>query len=746
MLTKSGAKLLDFGLAKMRPLAAAAEHTVTMTVTTEGSIVGTFQYMSPEQLDGREADSRSDIFAFGATFYEMLTGKRAFEGKSHASLIAAIMSAEPAPLSTVQPMAPVALDRVVRRCLVKEPDDRWQTARDLREELVWIQEGGSQASAPTAIMRPTKPQPWLAWAAAGLFALATLVLVVVLFRQEKPTPRPLRFSVSLPEGASFSSFIRPSISPDGEKILFAGGVGGQERMYLHNLVTGETQPVAGLDGGGNAFWSFDSRAFLVTRGNSLVRVNAGGGLVQPLPLPFNIVDATVANLGYSSWGPQGIVTSANGTLQWYQHDGSGVRVLRAPRADEFALRFPTLIPGGRWVMYNISNVASAVAAPNSVRLVSVDGAIERTLFTADSSAVYADPGYVLYLRGSTLMARPLDPRSAQLRGEAEPVVDGVLPGIAAQGTFSASANGVLVYRSGTLYMGQLIWLDRAGKPLGSIGGLASYTNPALSPDGRRLAVGIQQPTEAGRDIWVFDLDSGTPSKLTFDPEDELNPVWSPDGSRIAFSSNRKGARNLYVKSSSGVGDADLLLESGLNKSIEDWSRDGRTLLYNQQVPGSSNDIWMFSFDTRQPQPFVQTPFTEDHAKFSPDGKWVAYRSLESGRAEVYVQPFTGQSARGKWVLSSGGGQEPQWRADGKELFYATLENPARIMAVDIVEKDGAIVHGTPHVLFETRLTSGGRNRWVVTPDGKRFLAIVPPEEKAATTFNVIVNWPSLLRK
>jgi Tol biopolymer transport system component len=752
MLTRTGGKLLDFGLAKMQPLAAGAEHTVTMAITAQGSIVGTFQYMSPEQLEGRDADARSDIFAFGATLYEALTGKRAFQGTSHASLIMAIMSAEPAPVSTLQPMAPSSLDRVVRRCLAKDPDERWQTARDLRHELVWIQEGGSQSVTAAAAAGSRKSRAGLAWGVAGVFALAVLVLGALLIRQEKPVPRPLRLSVSAPEGSVLAAGGRPSISPDGEKLLFAASAGDRVQLYLYNLITGDMQPVAGLEGSIFAYWSFDSRSFLVPRGNSLARVNLSGGPVQTLPFSLTVGSENVlGNTGYASWGPEGIAIAAGGDLEWFTPEGGGLRLLRAPRSGEAALNYPTLLPGSRWLTYNVIDTFSAISAPASIHLLTLDGKTDRTLFTADSPAAYAAPGYILYVRGNTLMARPLDPARGELRGEAVSVVEGVMAGLAGPGYFSASTNGVLVYRPGNVASeAQLTWFDRAGKAIGSLGSLASYTNPALSPDGNRLAVCIQEPGAVGRDIWVFDLAGGTSSKLTFDPKDDLNPVWSPDGSRIAFSSDRKGRRNLYVKSSSGTGEEELLLESELNKSVEDWSRDGRTLAYNLSVPGSSSDIWTFSLDTRRPRPFLQTRFNEDEARFSPDGKWIAYRSSESGHAEVYIQPFTASAMRGKWVVSNGGGMEPQWRADGKELFYAVSPGainvgPATIMAVDIADKDGAIVRGKPHALFEVRLGSGGRNRWAVTPDGKRFLAIVPVQ-KPTTTLNVIANWPSLLRK
>jgi Tol biopolymer transport system component len=267
----------------------------------------------------------------------------------------------------------------------------------------------------------------------------------------------------------------------------------------------------------------------------------------------------------------------------------------------------------------------------------------------------------------------------------------------------------------------------------------------VSPDGKRVAVCIQESFASApeRDIWIFDVERGASIRLTFDPKDDCNPIWSPDGSRIAFFSNRKGVRDLYVKNASGAGEDELLLETGFTKNAEDWSRDGRTLLYSTATPGSRDDVWTYSFDTRQPKPLLQTQFQENWSRFSPDGKWVAYRSDATGRFEIYIQAYGGSGRR--WVVSTGGGSEAHWRADGKELFYCTLQNPAQIMAVDIDEKDGAPVIGVPHALFETRLSPSGR-RFLVTPDGQKFLAIVPLEKKPATSINVIVNWPALLRK
>jgi Tol biopolymer transport system component len=715
-----------------------------MRATMAGVILGTAAYMSPEQARGQEADQRADIWSFGVLLYEMLTGRKLFDAPTVSDSLAAVLRAD-LDWSALPAGLPSNIRTMLRRCLERDLKRR---LRDIWAARIELEQPATEQTAPAAVAR--KSHASLAWAAASgvLFALAASVAAALFFRQEKPVPPPLRLSVNTPEGSVLTP-MAPLVSPDGQKILFAAATGGQERLYLYSLVTGETHAVDGTAGAqANASWSFDSNSFLVARGNSLVRVNLGGGPVQPVPLSAVIGNA-LGDRGYSSWGPEGVVAPVGGGLQLFQPDGSGMRLLRSS-SPEGTISYPTIIRKSRWVMYNIVRTTSATGSPSSVHLITTDGKTDSTLFTADSAAIYAPPGYALYLRGVTMMACPLDPISGKVRGGAVAVVEGVDGGLAigrtALGYYSVSDNGVLVYQPGNLPEAQLVWLDRAGKQLGTLGSPARYTNPALSPDGKRLAVGIQESTAPTRDIWVFDIDGGGASKLTFDPKDDFNPVWSPDGSRIAFSSDRKGRRDLYVKSASGSGEEELLLESNLNKNLEDWSPDGRTLLYNQQVPGSGNDIWTFSLETRQPQSFVQTQFNEDQARFSPDGKWIAYTSNESGQYEIYVQPFARSGARGKWVISSGGGQGPQWRADGKELFYVSLQSPARIMAVDIEEKDGAIVHATPHALFETRLINPGRNRWTVTPDGKRFLALVPVERKLANTLNVILNWPSLLHK
>jgi hypothetical protein len=734
LVTKSGVKLLDFGLAKMSVSSEGVVDGQTQTAapTAENTILGTLQYMAPEQLEGREADARADIFSFGAVLYEMLTGRKAFEGSSQASLISAIMSREP---PAVSDLAPAALDHLLRVCLAKDPADRWQTARELARELRWIRDG-SQAGAAVIVPRG-KLRQRLAWAGIAVFGVAALAFGFFLLRQEEPAPAPVRLTVETPENGSLPLAGSPVVSPDGQSVLFAviDPVGPKAVWYLHNLATGTSRAVFMPEGAGVACWSFDSRSILMNRGGAFWTMDLHTD--SPQRLPFSGFDA--------SWGPEGIVTPTKEGLQLFRPDGSGSRWIRKTNPkDPFWDDYPTLIPGGRWLIYNM--IEHPGTGGVSVRLASLDGKADRQLLTTERAALYAGPGYLLFLRGDTLMAQAIDPANGKLREDPVPVASSVAvnPTTNERGAFSASSNGVLAFRRGSVVAeDRLEWFDRSGKLLGTAGGVADYTNPALSPDGNRLAVGIRDPVTARRDLWILDLQRETASRFTFDPSDNLNPAWSPDGSRIAFTSDRRGHRDLYVKDASGTGEDELLLSSAPAKNVEDWSPDGRWIVYSD-VAGGFTHLIVLSMESRKPKDFPRT-LHQIRGRFSPDGKWMAYRSGESGPGEIYIQPFP--PAAGKWQISTGGGVDAQWRGDGKELFYTTLQDPARIMAVDIAVKNGAIEAGIPHPLFEVRLPPGiQRNRWVVTRDGQKFLATVPSEQKPVNSFTVIVNWPSLLRK
>jgi len=739
MVTKAGVKLLDFGLAKMSASAdaAAAGLTQTIALTKENTILGTLQYMAPEQLEAREADARADIFAFGAVLYEMLTGKKAFEGGSQASLISAIMTRE---TPSVSGLAPAALDHIMRRCLAKDPGDRWQTARDLVLELRWVREGGSPAAdAPPPPRRKLRDR--LAWAGAAVSTAAALAFGFLLLRQETPTAAPVRFTVDTPENGSMMLFARPSVSPDGESVLFVARDPASQRYvwYLHSLATGTSRALPTPEDATAIYWSFDSRSVLLNRSGALWKMDLNTGSPEQLPFTGN----------YSSWGPEGIVTATQAGLRFFRPDGSASRwIKQRGDKDPLAYTYPTLMPGGRWLIYNAVRVGEGSTSGESIHLASLDGKVDQQLFTAERAALYAGPGYLLYLRGDTLTAQAIDPESGKLRGGPAPVAGPIEHAgtTVDPGSFSASANGVLVFRrGGAIAEYSLVWFDRSGKNMGTLGGVADYSNPALSPDGNRLAIGIRDPSTAKRDVWILDLARTTTSRFTFDPADDFNPAWSPDGARVAFTSDRRGRRDVYVKNASGTGEDELLLASALAKNVEDWSQDGRWIVFNETVAGNGNDLVALSMETRKPQDFLRTRFSEDHGRLSPDGKWMAYQSNESGRSEVYIQAFP--PSGGKWQISSSGGGEPQWRGDGKELFYTTLQDPARIMAVDIAAINGAIQAGIPHSLFEVRLPLGSlRNRFVATRDGKKFLAIVPPEQKAVNSFTVILNWPSILKK
>ena len=727
MLTKTGAKLLDFGLAKMNAVqASAAEHTAAITVTTEGSLVGTFQYMSPEQLEGHEADARSDIFAFGATLHEMLTGKRAFTGPSQASLIGAILRSEP------EGDIPGPLGRMLKMCLAKSPDDRWQSAGDLVHELRWIQQGDAAAvEKPPARLSSTA----FAWIAAAVCAAAAVAFGIALLRHPPPAPpRAVRFDVLPPEGMRLVT-TRPVVSPDGQSVLYAALDGNIFRLYLHNLASGTSRALTGFEGYANAVWSFDSRSLILRAGaTGHMRLDLNGSPPQPLSISLGLNDP--------AWGPPGILDAEGHELSLYAADGSGHRVLKRDPAANFA--YPSWLPDGRWLLYNVP----ATGGANIIHALSADGKDDRTLGRlAGAPAIYASSGYLVFLRAGVLMAQAVDLQRMQLRGAPLPVADHIAVITNTNfGAYSVSNNDVLAFRPGTnLSDTRLVWMDRSGNLVGSVGEPGDYTSPALSPDGTRLAVGRRDPTTQSRDIWIFDLLRNSSTRLTSDPADDLNPTWSPDGTRIAFTSDRRSVRTAFVKNAAGTGDDQMLIDATVATNVEDWSPDGRWIVFNRGIP--SRGLWLLSMETHKAEALLEGDYTLDHARFSPDGRWLAYRSTENGQSEIYVQPFRpGTSARAllRWKISNGGGDEPQWRGDGKELYF--LSPDLKIMAVDLAEKDGAIVPGLPHPLFAVRVNTPVRNRYLPAPDGKKFLVVQAPEPKPVTSFTVIVNWPALLRK
>ncbi len=750
MLTRSGAKLLDFGLAKMTgPVISEIDTigpTVTAPITAKGTILGTFQYMSPEQLEGKETDARSDIFSFGAMLYEMITGRKGFVGSSHASLIAAVMSSNPPPVSTIQPMASPALDRVVKKCLAKSPDDRWQTAGDLLSELEWIADSGSNAGipAPVAAKRRNRERMWqLAAGLAAVLLIASLAWIATHPRKEPAPAAQVHFQIPAPDKLKFFSNQLPAVSPDGERIAFTAAPGLLEngRLFIRplNAATATEIPVPGIDVR-FPFWSPDGRQVAFLSAGILYRVDVSGGP------PITICSCNAVLRG--TWNRDGVIIgTSRSSISLFRVSAAGgePKPLRPLAEGETAQYWPQFLPDGKHYLY-----LSRSDRPNQygIYVASLDSNDRKFLVATRSNFAYVQSGQLLFTRGDVLMAQPFNLENLTLTGEPRVLTDHIEtpapnPAAVPVASFAASPNGVLVWRHNIQSsQSSLQWFDRSGKKLGVVGEAASYSNPALSPDDTKLAIGIRDPQTRTRDIWIFDLLRGTKTRLTFDPADDLDSIWSPDATRIAFTSDRTGQRNIYWKPADVSGSEELLLggKEG-QENVEDWSRDGKYLLYNYQ-PGGGTHLYVLPLSgDRKPVPFL-TQFYTQQGQFSPNGRWVAYNSLESGRPEVYVQGFTLDSSqpRGKLQVSVAGGEVPRWRRDGKELYF---ESNSSYFAVDVKTDGASFEAGIPRLLFEAPTifsSTGGAQPYVVTHDGQRFLILTPAEKNTTAPIEVMVNW------
>jgi serine/threonine protein kinase len=756
MLTKSGTKLLDFGLAKLKAPSPASPlsqlPTANDAITAQGTILGTLQYMAPEQLEGKEADARTDVFAFGVVVYEMATSKKAFEGKSQASLIAKILEIDPPPMSSLQPMTPPQLDHVVKTCLAKEPDERWQSAGDLCRGIEWIAEGGSQAGVPAPILTKRKNRERLAWSIAAIaVALGVLGLgAAAYFHRAPQDTRALRFFVSLPDKAGLAGSATVTsgqtgslaVSPDGRWVAFvAGSAEGKYLLWVRSLDALAAQTLAGTDGASSPFWSPDSRFLAFFAGGKLKKTEVSGGS------PITLCDAPDNRGG--TWSRNGVIVFAPsypGILQKVSASGGVPAAATMLGAGEIAHVRPIFLPDGRHFLYN-ANTSSASGVP--IYMASLDSNERKLLLNTDGSNVFYTQEHILFLRDTTLMAQPFDSRRLVFTGEAFPVAEEIQtqPGAPPYGVFSASDTGVLAYQTGTAAAGsQLVWLDRTGKQIGVLGDSGRYGDLELSPDGKRASVSIPDQGGKGRDIWLYDVARGLRTRFTFDPADEFTSVWSPDGSRVVFNSRRKGHLDLFQKASSGAGTEEVLLEDNVDKYPESWSPDGRFILYSTggNTPRTTgNDLFVLPLSgDRKPFPFLNTQFNEAQGQFSPDGRWIAYRSDESGRGEVYVAPFPGSG--GKWQISTGGGIYPRWRRDGTEILYFAPDY--RLMSATVNGKGGNFEVGVVKPLFGTRPPIGFRYPFDVSADGQRFLINTFPEQATSAPITVVVNWTAGLKK
>jgi Tol biopolymer transport system component len=741
MLTREGAKLLDFGLAKAEASIPGggdltASPTASQPLTAAGTVLGTYQYMAPEQLEGKEVDARTDIFALGAVLYEMATGRRAFAGDTSASMIGAIMHQQPQPASQVQPMTPPALDRVIQTCLAKDPDDRWQTAHDVKLQLQWIAEGGSVVGLPAPVAARRKTRERLAWAAfAAAAVVAVLATVGFILRAPEPE-RQIKFQFEAPADLTFAD--EPRISPDGRMVAFYGtDAAGESTIWVRSLDSLEVRSLSGTESNADTrpFWSPDSRYVGFFAGGKLKKIAVDGGPAQ------TICDSNGAD---GSWSRSGEILFDGGTTDPLRRvlASGGVpkpEVVLDAEAGEAALAWPEFLPDGRRFLYLVWDQDGE----STLMLGELDSDEATELVEVDSRVQYVDPGYLVYVRENTLVAQAFDARSGEITGEPMPVADEVGASGTGHAPFSASQEGVLVYQSEGFSVRQLVWRNRSGHELGVVGDPELYGVMSMSPDNTRMVVSVFDTEAEHRDLWVHDLERGTASRFTFDPATDINAVWSPDGSRIVFSSNRDGSYDIFLKDEAGGGDVEKLLSSEHAIHPADWSRDGRFLVYSVLAGGASWEIWALPVDPPgEPFAVVQSEFFDVRPVFSPDGRWLAYESDESGRFEVYVRRFPGPS--GKWQVSTEGGSEPQWGPDGREIFY--LDTAQNLVSVT-VEAGDTFRAGLPEPLFEARLFQRiQRNRYVVSADGARFLMLTPLEEQSLPPTTVVVNWQEALRQ
>lgn len=750
MLTKSGTKLLDFGLAKPAKSMAAmvgSGPTMSAALTSEGAIVGTFQYMAPEQIRGENADARTDIFAFGAALYEMVTGERAFPGKNQISVMSAILEKEPQAISALQPLAPAALDRVAKACLAKDPEERLQTVHDLKLQLEWIRDAGPGVPA-AARGRLGHRAMWTLALVAVILSIATGYFAGMYLRQPKVSERPIISQIPSPAGERFAlegdASGPPALSPDGQQLAFvAVSADGKQRLWVRQLKSATAQPLQGTDGAAFPFWSGDSRYLGFFANDKLNRIDTSGGP------PLAIAEVRTARGG--AWSRDGTVLFTPDTISpMYYVAASGGSPQPATKLNgslgEVSHRWPQFLPDGmHFLFYTRDNDPQN----NATYAAALDGREPTLLVHGDTNAVYAPPGYLLFVRQGTLMAQRIDDRSLRLIGDAMPLAEHVgINSFVWQGLFSVSGDGVLSYAaartSGTY---RILWFDRSGKQTAETGAPGEYYDPRISPDGRKVAVSFQAAGTAIFNIWEFDLARGVPTRLTFSSSFDNRPAWSPDGKTMVFVSNRSGLYHIYQTAADGTGRTSPLVVDDASEHFPSFSPDGRYLIFERQSaqPGAHREIWAMSlFGDRKASPLVQSPQSDaGQPALSPDGKWLAYSSQESGRREIYATPF-GQAA-GKVRVSTDGGTLPRWRQDGKELFY--LSPDKKITSAEISAADSSLVVGKVAPLFQVNVAPTF-NGWPydVSADGKRFVVVSPDTRQAAEPLTLVVNWPALLKK
>jgi serine/threonine-protein kinase len=730
MLTRAGATLLDFGLAKAGGAAIAGsalsmQATAPPNLTAQGTILGTFQYMAPEQLEGRDADARTDIFAFGAIVYEMLTGRKAFEGKSQASLIAAILDHDPPPISSLHPLTPPQLDHVVKRCLAKAPEDRWQTASDLAQELKWAEDKRSEAGAIESHRRRAIPLSLAALAAAVVGVVVGIAVWTLRPAPSATTPAVVRLAVTLNAGEEVPAGYPMALSSDGRQLAYIAS----NRIHLRSMNSLVSRVLAGTEGAQGPFFSPDGQWIGFVAQNKLKKVSTSGGVPQTL--------SEAVQAGGGSWGPDETIYYAAGAASpiWKipAAGGSPERVTTLDRSKgEVSHRWPQLLPGGKALVF--TTWTGPGWDERHLHLHVLGTGERRVLLQGASTGRYVASGQLVYSRAGALLATPFDLGRLEIAAVPPTPVELQVREASQGAEFAVSDNGMLAYISGNPqgYVSRLVIADRSGtiEPLPAPP--QPYNDPAISPDGLRAVVTVRAGTHG---LWIYDFSRGTLTALRTKGSAQ-DPFWTPDGKRIVFRQTLAGYRNLYWRPADGSEDEERLTTSENLHTVGSFTPDGKWLAFSETDPATSPDIWLLPLSgDRKPQVFLKTPSAEQNPRFSPDGRWLAYVSNESGRDEVYVRRFPDPGA--KWQISTDGGNAPVWSRDGEELFYRSAD---KTMVVDVRTRPA---FGSPRVLFEGRFPTSTTSvsGYDVFPDGRRFLRPQQLEpEQPATQVNVVINW------